>query len=108
MFAQPGHEMSVELFVWHVFASKAILVSAGDDSHPRRGTDGRGHIGACEADPVGAKAVDIGRLDGMVAIGGQVAVAQIVGDDQDDVWWWRWFLNRCLVLGEGPGYAANQ
>jgi len=43
-----------------------------------------------EGDGLGVELVDVGSLDPGVAIAGEVAVALVVGDDEDDVGLLRW------------------
>ena len=42
-------------------------------------------VAACEAQPLGSEAVEVGGLGDFFAVAVQIAVAQVVGQDQDEV-----------------------
>ena len=51
-----------------------------------RGTTHRLRVETGEAHPLGREAIQVRRADALPSIGTQVAVAEIVGQDDDDVW----------------------
>ena len=67
-------------------------VLTGQDARARRGAQRAGGIGLRESDAAGGQPVEVGRLMILAAEAGEVAPAQVVGEDQDDV---------RLVRGEG-------
>ncbi len=79
----------------------AFGVAAGKEAHTGWCADAGGSIARGEADAFGGKAIQIGRLDIGVTVAGQVAVAHVVGKENDDVW---------LRLGKrlGGGRCAAQ
>src|SRR5215472_8374128 len=88
VFAKIGHKVGIEFFIGHEFAAEPVLAAAGDDAHARGGADGGGDIGASEAKAFSGETVDIGGVDGSIAVRRQVTIAEVVGDDQDDVGGW--------------------
>ena len=51
----------------------------------RGGADGGGRVELCEAQPLARHAVEVRRPDELLAVAAEVAVAQVVGENQDDV-----------------------
>jgi hypothetical protein len=60
------------------------LVAAGEEGGAGRGTGGA-DVKILKAHALGAEAVEVGRLEDGVAVGGDVAVALVVGEEEDDV-----------------------
>ncbi len=60
-------------------------VQARHEHAPGGGADGASGVVVGEAHAFGGHAVQVGRLDEALAVGAEVAVAQIVGQDEDDV-----------------------
>ena len=57
----------------------------GHQAGPGRRAVGRGGVAVGQAQPLARQLVDVGRLDHRVAIAGQVAVAEIVGQQDEEV-----------------------
>ena len=60
-------------------------VLAGDEGVAGRRADGAGGVGVGEAEAFARKPVAMRRLDGLRAVTAEVAVADVVGKDEDDV-----------------------
>ena len=60
-------------------------VQARHQREPRRGAHGRASVMLREADALGSQAVEAGRLQALLAVAAEVAVAEVVGQDEDDV-----------------------
>ena len=60
-------------------------VLAGHEAAARRRADGAAGVGLGEAHALGRQAVEVGRLDALLAVAAEVAVAEVVGQDEDDV-----------------------
>ena len=82
--------------------SQAVLVAAGDQSCARGGTNRRVGIGFEEAHARRGDAVDIRRMEIRPSVTGDVGVAQIVGQDEDDVG------RLCLFLAEYISRAGGE
>ena len=62
-------------------------VQAGHQHAAGQGADGGPRIELREPQPLGGHAVEVGRLNDLLAIAAQVPVAQVVGKDEYDVWY---------------------
>ena len=60
-------------------------VLAGHQAAARRGADGAAGVELRELHPLGRHAVDVRRLDLLLAVAAEFAVAEVVGDDEHDV-----------------------
>ncbi len=60
-------------------------VAAGHEDGARRRADRRARVEVGEAEALGREAVDARRADELLAVGAHVSVAEVVGDDEDDV-----------------------
>ena len=60
-------------------------VKAGHEHAARRGADGRAGIGIGESHAVGGQAIEIRRFDLLLAVAAEVAVAEVIGQDEDDI-----------------------
>src|SRR5262245_58662182 len=65
----------------------AIRIAAGQQRGARGGADGLRYVEVGEADPVLGHLIEMGRANSLVAITAEVAVAKIVGEDDDEVGW---------------------
>ena len=63
-----------------------LRVASGEKRTSRRRADGRCGVGARELDPLLGEPIEGGRLVLGAAITAQIAVAQIVREDEEDVW----------------------
>ena len=59
--------------------------AAGEHGRPRRRAERRGRVVGREAHPFAREAIEGGRLEGVVAVAAEIAVAEVVGDDEQDV-----------------------
>lgn len=60
-------------------------VLTGQDAGTRGRADGTTGVGVGETDALGSEAIDIRRIDETVAVGAQIAPAQVVHQDEQDV-----------------------
>ena len=60
-------------------------VLAGHEAAARRRADGAAGVGLGEAHALGGQAVQVRREDVLLAVAAEVAVAEVVGQDEDDV-----------------------
>jgi hypothetical protein len=75
-----------EFFVSLVAADAGVAgVEACHQRAAGRGADGAAGVDLGEAGTFGGHAVDVWRLDFLLAVAAEVAVAEIVGEDEDDV-----------------------
>ncbi len=65
--------------------SEALRITPGEQPGTRRRTDGRCSIGGGEAHALLGKPVDVGGLVAGGLVGANVCVAQVIGQDQDDI-----------------------
>lgn len=66
-------------------AAGALLVAAGEESGAGGGAFWAVVVEACEGDAAGGEGVEVGCADVGGAGVGEVAVAEVVGEDEDDV-----------------------
>src|SRR5688572_30742346 len=71
-----------ELVVTHPAANR---ITAGEQRRPARCANFRGAIEVRETHSFGGHAVKIGSADGWVTVAAQITVAEVVGEDDDDV-----------------------
>ena len=111
-----------EGFQIHAFAlvdgvCHAVLefVAAGHQGRSGRGT-GRADVKIGEADAARVQLVDVRRLQDRIAVAGEIAVALVIGDDENDVGFRslellgrcrRWGQNRCDRCQQDPGNNAG-
>lgn len=67
------------------------LVAAGEQGAAGRGKGGA-DVKVLEAHALGAEAIEVGCLEDGIAVGGDVAVALVVGEEKDDVGRWVWIV----------------
>ena len=60
-------------------------VVAGHQATARRGADGAAGVALREAHALRGQAVEVRRLDLLLAVAAEVAIAQVVGQDENDV-----------------------
>ena len=78
--------------------ARPVAVDPGENARPRRSAGGS-DVKVREADALVVEPVQVGRLQPGVAVGAQIAVALVVGDDQDDVQWLsRRVFPGCLAI----------
>src|SRR5699024_2599772 len=82
---QHGPRRGRERGVGEPVAAPALLVRARDEPCPGGRADGGGDVGAVEAHPLGGEAVQVRGAGVRAAARGEIAVAVVVGDDQQDV-----------------------
>jgi hypothetical protein len=63
----------------------AIRSAAGEDGGTRRAADGAGGVGLREAHPLAREGVEVGCLDDRMAVAAEVAPAEVVGEEHEDV-----------------------
>ena len=63
----------------------SLRVAAGHQPGAGRAADRGGHVAGLEAHARGAQGVDVRGLDDLAAVQAEIAVAEIVGEDEDDV-----------------------
>ncbi len=104
VFEQPGEgghrriERRHAVLVAVAPAVDAAGVLAGHQVGPRRGTDRITRVMIGKPYPLGRQAVDVGRLQLLLAVTAEVPVAQVVGQDVDHVGWG----------GKGSGRGAQR
>ena len=74
-----------------------LSTCAGEDRGARRGADAAGGVALGKADALGGKLVEVRCFDDRVAVAGEVAPAQVVRQEHDDV--------RALLLSERYGIS---
>ena len=79
-----------------------ILIAPGDQRRPRRRTDGRVGVGLGEFQPLEREPVDVRRRVVLLAVAAHVGIAEVVGEDEDDV------RLGGLVGGLGSGPAQSR
>ena len=67
------------------FVAEALLVAAGEQPGPRGAADRRRHVAVGEPHSIGGDRIDVRRLQAPATVAADVAVAQIVGQDDDAV-----------------------
>jgi hypothetical protein len=72
---------------------------AGHEHAARRRADVVAGVVGGESLPGGGEAIDVRRAELLLAVAAQVAVAEVVGDDEDDIRW---------IFGAGFGDAKDQ
>ena len=72
----------------------------GHEGTPRRRTNRAARIGLGEPDSLGCEAVEVGSLDPRLTVAAQIAVTEIIGEDEDDTGWSRWIGSRGARGGE--------
>jgi hypothetical protein len=60
-------------------------VAAGEEDAAGGGADGGAGVVVGELDPFAGEAVDVGRLDLFLAVTTEFAVAEVIGEDEDEV-----------------------
>ena len=60
-------------------------VQAGHEAAPRRGADRAAGVAVGEADSLGGHLVEAGRLDELLPLAAQIAVAEVIGQEKDDI-----------------------
>ena len=68
-----------------VLVAEPVLVAAREDPGPHRTADRRRDVAVGQPDPVRRQLVDVRRRDDGRAVGADVAVAEVVGEDDDHV-----------------------
>jgi hypothetical protein len=63
----------------------AIRIAAGQQRRPRRRADGLRHVEVREPYPLRCNAIDVGGANHFVAEAADIAVAQVVGEHDDDI-----------------------
>ena len=70
---------------FHAQRAAAVVVASGEQRGARRGADRRAAVVLGAAHALGGEPIDVGRGQDGVAVAAQVAVAQVVGQEDDDV-----------------------
>ena len=65
--------------------AEALLVTTGHQPGAGGAANRTGDVAACEADAVAGERVDVRRCEFAFALGADAGVAEVVGDDEDDV-----------------------
>ena len=81
--------------------AQAVLVAAGDQRGAGCGADGGVCVCLEETDSLGREVVDAGSVEVGAAVAGDVGVAEIVGEDEDDVGRFCGRVRECEVGTEG-------
>src|SRR5262245_13144920 len=71
--------------------AESLLISARHQTGTRRTAVRTGHVGIGKSHARSRDLIDVGRWDVPAAVGANVGVAEIVGDNQQDIW-------TCLAL----------
>ena len=66
--------------------SKTLLIATGEQPGPRGTADHAGDVAVGKANAVLGEAIDVRRRHILAALEAEVAVAEVVGHDDDDVW----------------------
>src|SRR5581483_11642410 len=72
----------------HLGVAADVAVTGVESRHqgaPRRGADGAAGVAGGELDPVGGELVEVRRLDLRLSVAAEVAVAEVVGEDEYDI-----------------------
>lgn len=80
-------------------------MEAGEQASSRRRADRRAGIGLSETYAIAGEEVDVGRGKFLLAVTTKVSVAEIVGDNQDNVG--MSLVVRVLLSGNGQGSGDN-
>ena len=67
----------------------AVGVATRHECGARGGADGLGHVETGEARALSGEAIDVRRLDILGSVAAEVAVAEVIGEDENNVWWRR-------------------
>src|SRR5688572_13470486 len=82
---QPDFGCGIGWWAGVEFMAEPLLVSSGHQPGPRRRTVGVGHISVGALYAVLRQRIDVRRGDILTSVNPQVAIAQIVRDDHDDI-----------------------
>ncbi len=64
------------------------VVHPRHEAAARGGTDGRARVGLGEPQALGGQPIEVRRLDLLLPVGAEITVAEVVGQDEDDVGSW--------------------
>ena len=70
---------------YEIVDSDAVRHAPGQERGPRRRAVGRGGVALCELHAFGCQTVEVGRLDHGISEAGQIAIAEIIGEDEENV-----------------------
>lgn len=79
-------------------------VVAGHQGAARGGANGLAGVVAGEADALGGEAVDVGGADVFLAVAAEFGIAEVVGDDENDV---RFFLRGGVGACHSRAFGEN-
>ena len=66
--------------------SKPRLVTSGQQSSARRAAERRGYVSVCKSHTVSRQRIDVRRRNLRISLAAQFAVAEIIGQQHDNVW----------------------
>ena len=106
---QPEVRVHIALVVRRrvVLVAEAVLIAARVEAGPHRTADCRRGVTVGQPDTVRRQLVDVRRRDDRRSVGADIAVAQVVGEDDDDVGRRGRFLHR-VAGGSATGYGKGQ
>src|SRR4051812_39257531 len=93
-----GHRLLAFWFDFLIAPDRTVAgMQAGHEGAAARRADGGAGVSLREAHPLGGEAVNIRRADQFLSKAPDIAVPQIVGEDEDDIW----------RLGSGEGSCGK-